>query len=116
LHPPGTPNPSKNAFLLQQNWFLDGFSVPGGCKSILNVVSINPIWRNFLDRGFFLFRWVKKKVLSVLFGHFCPDLKNIFNIFTLSFPQNWFTSSNFLLGFILRINLPAAICYTSEKI
>ena len=34
-----------------------------------------------MDRGFFVFRWVKKKDLSVLFGHFCPDLKNIFNIY-----------------------------------
>ena len=47
-------------------------------------VSINLIWRNFLDRGFFVFRWVKKKVLSVLFGHFCADLKNIFNIYMIS--------------------------------
>ena len=43
-------------------------------------VSINLIWRNFLDRGFFVFRWVKKKVLLRLFGHFCPDLKHNFNI------------------------------------
>ena len=32
LRPPGTPKPPQNAFLLQQNWFLDGFGVPGGCK------------------------------------------------------------------------------------
>ena len=43
-------------------------------------VSINLIWRNFLDRGFFVFRWVKKKFLSVHFGHFCSDLKHNFNI------------------------------------
>ena len=61
LHPPGTPNPPKNQFCWSKNAFLEGFGVPGGCKSILNV-SINPIWRNFLDRGFFVFRWVKKKV------------------------------------------------------
>ena len=62
LHPPGTPKPSKNAFLLQQNWFLEGFGVPGGCKSILNVKCLHKlhIWQNFLDRGFFVFRWVKK--------------------------------------------------------
>ena len=36
-HPPRTPKPSNNAFLLQQNLFLEGFSVPVGCKSILNV-------------------------------------------------------------------------------
>ena len=42
LHSPDTPKPSKNAFLLQQGWLLEGFGVPGGCKSILNVV-INPI-------------------------------------------------------------------------
>ena len=43
-------------------------------------VSINPIWRNFLDRGFFVFRWVKKKVWWLLFGDFCADLKHNFNI------------------------------------
>ena len=43
-------------------------------------VSINPTWRNFLDRGFFIFRWVKKKVWSALFGHFWHDLKKYFNI------------------------------------
>ena len=37
LHPPGTSKPSKNTFLLQQEWFFEGFGVPGGCKSILNV-------------------------------------------------------------------------------
>jgi len=37
LHPPGTSKTSKNPFLLQQDWFLEGFGVPGGCNSILNV-------------------------------------------------------------------------------
>ena len=37
LHPPGTPKPSKNAVLLQHNWFLESFGVPGECESILNV-------------------------------------------------------------------------------
>ena len=37
MHPPGTPKPSKNTFLLQQEWVFEGFGVPGGCKSILNV-------------------------------------------------------------------------------
>ena len=35
LHPPGTPKPSKNVFLLQQDGFLRGFGVPDGYKSIL---------------------------------------------------------------------------------
>ena len=37
MHPPGTPKTSKNAVLLQHNWWLEGFGVPGECKSILNV-------------------------------------------------------------------------------
>ena len=54
-------------------------------------VSINSIWRNFLDRGFFVFRWVKKKVLLLNFGHFCPDLKHNFNIwfFRVMLGQFW---------------------------
>ena len=35
LHPPGTPKPSKNTFLLQQDHVFWGFGVPGGCKSTL---------------------------------------------------------------------------------
>ena len=41
LHPPGTPKPSKNTFLLQQNQILEGFSVPGGCKSILIIKTLH---------------------------------------------------------------------------
>ena len=36
LHPPGTSKLSKIAFLLQQDWFLEGFGMPAGRKSILN--------------------------------------------------------------------------------
>ena len=48
-------------------------------------VSINPIWRNFLERGFFVFRWVKKKVWSCNFGDFQHDLKHNFNMISKSY-------------------------------
>ena len=58
-------NPQKNAFLLQQDWFLEGFGVPGGCKSILNVKCLHKshIAELFGLRVFwFLVARVKKKV------------------------------------------------------
>ena len=85
LHPSRTSNPSKNAFLLQQDLFLEGFGVPGGCKSILNakVLHKSYIAKLFGPRVFLFFRWVKKKVKFGLFGDFSSDLKHIFNIYIL---------------------------------
>ena len=39
LHPPDTPKPSKNAFYLNKTDF-EGFGVPGGCKSILIIKTL----------------------------------------------------------------------------
>ena len=83
LHSPSTPKPSKNVFLLQQDWFLEGFGVPRGCKSILNVKILHKsyiIAKLFGLRIFFW--WVKKKVWSRLFGDFCADLKKLLIIFS----------------------------------
>ena len=38
-----------------------------------------------MDRGFFVFRWVKKKVWSLFISHFCPDLKKNFKIYPGTF-------------------------------
>ena len=38
-----------------------------------------------MDRGFFVFRWVKKKVLLKLFGDFVADLKKYFNMIFSSY-------------------------------
>ena len=81
LHPPGTPKTSKNVFLLQQDWILEGFDVPGGYKSILNVKILHKSHISELfGPNVFVFRWIKKKVLSGNFGDFCADLSKIFNI------------------------------------
>ena len=65
LHPPGTPKPfNKTGF-----WRILVCLVGANQFEMLNV-SINLIWRNFLHRGFFVFRWVKKKfgrpILAIL--------------------------------------------------
>ena len=82
LHPPGTPKLSKNAFLLQQDWFLEGFGVPGGCKSILNVKSLH---KSYIAKLFgtrvFCFLVGQKIQKSRSKWRFCADLKKNFNIF-----------------------------------
>jgi len=79
LHPLGTPKPSKNAFLLQQNWFLDGFDVPGGCKSILNVKCLHKshMAELFGPRVFCFPVGQKKKFGNSLLAIFDPTLKKI---------------------------------------
>ena len=58
LHPPGTSKRSKNLFLLQQDWFLEGFGVLGGCKSILNANVLHKFYiacGTFWTEGFSFF-------------------------------------------------------------
>ena len=74
-------NPQKNAFLLQQNWFLEGFGVPGGCKSILIVKSLHKshIAELFGPRVF-CFSVGQKIQKSRQKWWFWADLKKKFNI------------------------------------
>jgi len=56
--------------------------VPGGCKSILNVKVLHKFYMAKLSGLIvFCFSVRQKKVLSLLFGDFCADLKHIFKIF-----------------------------------
>ena len=73
LHPPGTPKPSKNQFCWSKNVFLEGFGVPGGCKSILNVNCLHKFYiaELFGPRVFcfsvgriFFFGWKKSCVIA----------------------------------------------------
>ena len=82
LHPPGTPKPFKNSFLLQQNWFFGGFGVPGGCKSILNVKCLHKSYMaELFGPRVFCFSVGQNVFFFLRFGHFCPDLKHNFNIY-----------------------------------
>ena len=86
MHPPGTPKPSKNQSCWSKNGFLEGFGVPDGCKSILNVKCLHKShMAELFGPRVFCFSWVKKKVLSGLFGHFCADLKHNFNMIFSSY-------------------------------
>ena len=65
-------------------------------------VSINFIWRNFLERGFFVFRWVKILIRLQQNRWFCPDLKKNFNmIFSSHVDQK---SGNLMRQSIFRPN------------
>ena len=104
MHPPGTLKLSKNLFCWSKNSFLEVFGVPGGCKSILNVKCLHKShMAELLDRGFFVFRWVKKKVFFANFGHFCPDLKNIFNLRVSLQKNNCCTEICYVWKFLLKI-------------
>jgi len=70
---------------------LDGFGVPGGCKSILNVKCLHKSYmaKLFGPRVFCFSVVQKKKRFFLSFGDFCADLKHNFNILIKKIIKKW---------------------------